>query len=312
MRGAQLLLDEVHFRARIIPAYAGSTPHRWLRRKQAQDHPRVCGEHRQRRAARQSWPGSSPRMRGAPLVRLAGRIRPGIIPAYAGSTFLCQIVLSQVRDHPRVCGEHSNVSLSSMATSRIIPAYAGSTPSRRMSWTRQRDHPRVCGEHPVRTLDRSSHLGSSPRMRGALQVGIVDGNCNGIIPAYAGSTPREQSILAHVEDHPRVCGEHWCRCPLRVSPPGSSPRMRGALDYATQKSTIYGIIPAYAGSTDDIRSSQHIDRDHPRVCGEHYRSELSTETATGSSPRMRGAHPKKDEILQVGRIIPAYAGSTTT
>ena len=35
------------------------------------------------------------------------------------------------------------------------------------------------------------------------------------------------------------------------------------------------------------------------------------DTASGSSPRMRGAHGHSAIIAQASRIIPAYAGSTT-
>ena len=78
--------------------------------------------------------------------------------------------------------------LTRLLNRRIIPAYAGSTPP---SSTRARacgDHPRVCGEHVGKLKAACPYLGSSPRMRGALD------NCkyllapDGIIPAYAGST----------------------------------------------------------------------------------------------------------------------------
>ena len=86
-------------------------------------------------------------MRGAPLLGFHVGRRPGIIPAYAGSTWrLTRLVLVR-RDHPRVCGEHfvqnarqagSQGSSPRMRgahpfetfyvrLNRIIPAYAGST-----------------------------------------------------------------------------------------------------------------------------------------------------------------------------------------
>ena len=110
----------------------------------------------------------------------------------------------------------------------IIPAYAGSTPSGGRLSCRSRDHPRVCGEHIDGNTSDGYHTGSSPRMRGALFVAVVDHEEFGIIPAYAGSTLDRPTKRCYVRDHPRVCGEHgvYSASPMRNA--GSSPRMRGA------------------------------------------------------------------------------------
>ena len=92
---------------------------------------------------------------------------------------------------------------------------------------------------------------------------------------------------------------------------GSSPRMRGAHDFFGCDIFDVGIIPAYAGSTRTRTSATGSPRDHPRVCGEHADGQAVAASATGSSPRMRGAL-LRDRVWPVGRgIIPAYAGSTT-
>ena len=71
-----------------------------------------------------------------------------------------------------------------------------------------------------------------------------------------------------------------------------------------------GIIPADAGSTGDGPSFGAGPRDHPRGCGEHSPSPLSTAMVAGSSPRMRGARAGFDRRFSAWRIIPADAGST--
>ena len=111
------------------------------------DHPRVCGEHRFARFVVDFSQGSSPRMRGTHDAARAKHITLGIIPAYAGNTMACRPFLRPIRDHPRVCGEHSsNVMIfgvgagssprmrgtptrpcTSSVRSGIIPAYAGNT-----------------------------------------------------------------------------------------------------------------------------------------------------------------------------------------
>ena len=50
------------------------------------DHPRVCGEHHEVSEELRPCPGSSPRMRGAPMLATPLGYRVRIIPAYAGST----------------------------------------------------------------------------------------------------------------------------------------------------------------------------------------------------------------------------------
>ena len=47
--------------------------------------------------------------------------------------------------------------------------------------------------------------------------------------------------------------------------------MRGALCTDEIAYVIYGIIPAYAGSTVGGVTNDDTDKDHPRVCGEHPR-----------------------------------------
>ena len=87
--------------------------------------------------------------------------------------------------------------------------------------------------------------------------------------------------------------------------------MRGALDYLHQRRDRAGIIPAYAGSTTNFFFVTTFKRDHPRVCGEHLPFDFFLWTYMGSSPRMRGAQVSYAKKVLDGRIIPAYAGSTT-
>ena len=254
-------------------------------------------------------------MRGAPnlaaVVCLTGRI----IPAYAGSTQHRNSCQSAHRDHPRVCGEHQVVMRATLplrgssprmrgaprdganpeADLRIIPAYAGSTGDFAWGTDENEDHPRVCGEHHVRGSDVARAEGSSPRMRGAL--------------ANRSAARWRQGCA--VRDHPRVCGEHSAPEVRSCHSSGSSPRMRGARARHLGAEAGQRIIPAYAGSTKALCTRTAGRTDHPRVCGEHRWARLATSCARGSSPRMRGAHSEMRRRVQAGRIIPAYAGSTT-
>ena len=92
---------------------------------------------------------------------------------------------------------------------------------------------------------------------------------------------------------------------------GSSPHTRGARDCCRSSPIYWRIIPAYAGSTPRRLSPSWAVSDHPRIRGEHAGAGAGHVERMGSSPHTRGA--LVDGFLQVpeGRIIPAYAGSTS-
>ena len=192
----------------------------------------------------------------------------------------------------------------------IIPAYAGNTnPLIRLcafSW----DHPRVCGEHACSIASATSSSGSSPRMRGTRVVKVWILRAAGIIPAYAGNTSPVLRRCFWPRDHPRVCGEHLpITLPKHVRQ-GSSPRMRGTPIILPLTVFIHGIIPAYAGNTQNKSIVFVQRRDHPRVCGEHLARLSSCSRSSGSSPRMRGTRRLRDNGHAIIGIIPAYAGNT--
>ncbi len=153
-------------------------------------------------------------------------------------------------------------------------------------------------------------MGSSPRVRGALEARQGRGRREGIIPACAGSTLRPISRIPVWEDHPRVCGEHELRHIPEEGALGSSPRVRGARVVFAQFSRDGGIIPACAGSTHRAASFRRGLGDHPRVCGEHERADTRRSRDRGSSPRVRGAPLAQAFTLVKKGIIPACAGST--
>ena len=111
------------------------------------DHPRIRGEH-----------GHHHRHRLQAM---------GIIPAYAGSTSLREMIWLALWDHPRIRGEHPDAerhdpkgngssphtrgaplrALPRHVQHGIIPAYAGSTILAVAPGTVGQDHPRIRGEH---------------------------------------------------------------------------------------------------------------------------------------------------------------------
>ena len=196
------------------------------------------------------------------------------------------------------------------AERRIIPAWAGST-----VWCQEwssfvPDHPRVGGEHRRRTAAGPPMSGSSPRGRGARSGRFHSCAVRRIIPAWAGSTDDWPLAMIDFADHPRVGGEHGTRRNGSGTSTGSSPRGRGALADMDDRAGLVRIIPAWAGSTRAPTLNGAGDPDHPRVGGEHCVCGALRYWLNGSSPRGRGALELGRPGCAIGRIIPAWAGST--
>ena len=152
------------------------------------------------------------------------------------------------------------------------------------------DHPRVCGEYRMAGRVDDSRSGSSPRVRGILVGVVAEDRLARIIPACAGNTAAFNGVKSVVADHPRVCGEYPKRRP--VVGPGAR------------------IIPACAGNTSMLRTLPLSETDHPRVCGEYPLGTVRPTSWLGSSPRVRGIPPARDDGVRPVRIIPACAGNT--
>ena len=91
------------------------------------------------------------------------------------------------------------------------------------------DHPRIRGEHLVTCISDAKRAGSSPHTRGARGAPSPRRSPTRIIPAYAGSTDKDQHTQAMIM--------------------GSSPHTRGAQKRSDGPHGHERIIPAYAGST---------------------------------------------------------------
>ena len=167
-RGALASCSAIRWCRGIIPACAGSTSQKCIRHSHGEDHPRMRGEHFDEDCGDFEEPGSSPHARGAPRCPSLCSLRPGIIPACAGSTVFTKYGITQgwgSSPHARGAPDQFPEIVRQLG---IIPACAGST--RRFSafiWI-ARDHPRMRGEHRHQRPQLVLLRGSSPHARGAL------------------------------------------------------------------------------------------------------------------------------------------------
>ena len=134
-----------------------------------------------------------------------------------------------------------------------IPAYAGKTTHGMPHTSGVTEHPRVCGENDDRAQRVTVEGGTSPRMRGKRPRVVHRHAPNRNIPAYAGKTLELGDFFIRPEEHPRVCGENHLHAGVRLSSPGTSPRMRGKPQSVGGGDSGLRNIPAYAGKTPSAR-----------------------------------------------------------
>ena len=173
-------------------------------------------------------------------------------------------------------------------------------------------HPRVGGENVVATSGMAWAIGSSPRGRGKRDVEVAHAELVGLIPARAGKTTRRFSPGPPGAAHPRVGGENACRMSTFRSEGGSSPRGRGKRQVEPDRCAWRRLIPAWAGKTRLHRPTGRSCRAHPRVGGENYKQIDMDEARAGSSPRGRGKPSARTRSPAQRRLIPAWAGKTSS
>ena len=105
-RGKRHHTHEVSQRGRLIPARAGKTPPRHGMRPPPPAHPRAGGENTLTTWPANGHPGSSPRGRGKPAIRLRPRNSRRLIPARAGKTRRTAPSPRGTSAHPRAGGEN--------------------------------------------------------------------------------------------------------------------------------------------------------------------------------------------------------------
>ena len=93
----------------ITPACAGKRRPVPSPRSTRQDHPRVCGEKPPKGCGLNLILGSPPRVRGKDVSGADATPWIRITPACAGKSFTSMKCFRAIQDHPRVCGEKTEI-----------------------------------------------------------------------------------------------------------------------------------------------------------------------------------------------------------
>ena len=196
-------------------------------------------------------------------------------------------VRSTMGSSPRVRGKPADGGSEGVEV-RLIPARAGKTPSPHSASPGTRAHPRACGENEKTMIATEPALGSSPRVRGKLQLPGANPLPSRLIPARAGKTCRALSTASRPGAHPRACGENSSSSRARRRWWGSSPRVRGKLAARVDGEQVGRLIPARAGKTPRHYSTHIPSGAHPRASGENWAITLWTGQRSGLIPARAG------------------------
>ena len=151
-------------------------------------------------------------------------------------------------------------------------------------------HPRVCGELSSGANSPRGFHGSSPRVRGTLELVVPRDVLQRFIPACAGNSIPALITIIPTTVHPRVCGELAKAVAAGRAVFGSSPRVRGTRGRESATAAHIRFIPACAGN-----SAAALRRAHETI---------------GSSPRVRGTREGGGSPSAGRRFIPACAGNS--
>ena len=124
-----------------------------------------------------------------------------------------------------------------------------------------------------------------------------------------GSIGEGKKLLTHRTVHPHVRGEHTEGDPEVQIMIGSSPRAWGACGCALGDVDNLRFIPTCVGSIAFGFALERLEAVHPHVRGEHINADITSLSATGSSPRAWGASTANSAADSADRFIPTCVGS---
>ena len=132
----------------------------------------------------------------------------------------------------------------------------------------------------------------------------------GLIPAHAGKTTDHWCTSRCSGAHPRSRGENPTLILTIKRGKGSSPLTRGKLRPARARPPVPRLIPAHAGKTSRVVSTDGIKGAHPRSRGENGVVPMLGGVEGGSSPLTRGKRLDFGDGGHCHGLIPAHAGKT--
>ncbi len=313
---------------RNTPAHAGKTHCVDISGHISEKHPRACGEDYKEAGDKPILAETPPRMRGRLVPTAAVELVRRNTPAHAGKTLRLSPKVRHTGKHPRACGEDLPLCRRPLPLSETpprmrgrlgdssnhviflgnTPAHAGKTYRTTIGRYRSWKHPRACGEDIQAMVQNPISGETPPRMRGRQDQSPKETFGMRNTPAHAGKTNQMMHQTAHLQKHPRACGEDAVRegiwSILRETPP----RMRGRLFTPSDPYLCKRNTPAHAGKTLSVPWSTSNSQKHPRACGEDSRSPITGRTLYGNTPAHAGKTARHLRVVADDRKHPRACG----
>ena len=234
-------------------------------------HPRSRGENPYSCTLSTAPVGSSPLTRGKLSVTTLLGAMSGLIPAHAGKTPRALTDLQAVGGSSPLTRGKLGGCVVGHGGGGLIPAHAGKTRIGAWPHLLHWAHPRSRGENREAVLAIRRAAGSSPLTRGKRPWGWRRRTARRLIPAHAGKTERDRTMILLGAAHPRSRGENTVMGSARFATLGSSPLTRGKPVRRTVVPWVQRLIPAHAGKTFGVAAVGSVMPAHPRSRGENVR-----------------------------------------
>jgi len=130
------------------------------------------------------------------------------------------------------------------------------------------------------------------------------------IPVATGNTESDARYAYKTAVHPRGYGEHFTNMNKPIKQSGSSPWLRGTLNFCISASIASRFIPVATGNTHAKSKLHFLLTVHPRGYGEHLMFIRLPFKLAGSSPWLRGTLGCVHCHGVKFRFIPVATGNT--
>ena len=169
--------------------------------------------------------------------------------------------------------------------------------------------PRARGRPGMLFLVLRDH-GSSPRVRGRVDLRDSANRGVGFIPAWAGGRQLNTATLLDVRVHPRARGGAMYGFPVACCLEGASPRARGSLDRTRRRSIAPGSSPRLRGQRQPAEAAARVDRCIPAHAGASSRWPGAPQRPK-VHPRARGGNVFTRDPFDCAVVRPRPSGAPT-
>ena len=177
------------------------------------------------------------------------------------------------------------------------------------TWSLSSVHPHAYGEQACIRLASKDSTGSSPRIWGTVFLEYDNDTASRFIPTHMGNRDSLRRLLVGSSVHPHAYGEQVMGYYQQNGGGGSSPRIWGTVAHPAREPDGHRFIPTHMGNSRIASEPNAKPSVHPHAYGEQLLMNLSSRSASGSSPRIWGTARAGCGRPTRRRFIPTHMGN---